>query len=91
MSYDGVHYTNYLGGVELTRDRRGRVRFHVDGFRVEATKSGVTMYSRKSLGPCRFGCCKRRIEELSCSIPYRYWRNTRFLRTLANAVELAKA
>lgn len=74
---------NYINGTALNRDKRGRVRFGFKGHRMEVGKTGlVTCYDRSPL----FG---RADESTTWILPSSLYGNPEFLRTLANAIDLA--
>lgn len=82
---------NLLNGEPLRKDKRGRVRFAYDGSRFEVRKTGsVKIYERFRRGwegvdreqtRDNFGAPRLRYDEV---------RNPALLRTLANAIDLAK-
>lgn len=73
-------YQNHLTGGHLHTDARGRVRFGQDGMRFEVTPTGYVNFYRRAAGG----------EYGRPFIDQRFLGNVDFLRTLANAIQLAK-
>jgi len=76
---------NYINGTALKRDKRGRVRFGFKAHRLEVGKTGlVTCYNRMS-------SFRSDGEYATWHMPQSLTGNPEFLRTLANAIDLATA
>ena len=79
------NYFNYVNGTQLKRDKRGRVRFGCKSHRLEVGKTGlVTCYNRMS-------SFRSDGEYATWHMPQSLTGNPEFLRTLANAIDLATA
>ncbi len=81
--------TNYITGGTLNKDGRGRVRFGHGSRRFEATKKGMAVYYRSSIG--NWKCEQRAVALGRAALAQDDLTNVKLLRTLANAVELAQS